>query len=172
MQYIIRQATIEDKKGIYNLYLKVANVVGGIARKKHELSLEYIENKLILSLNSGVCFVVLDNGVIIAEIHSHKLNIDVFDHIVSELTIVVAPKYQRRGIGKKLFKTFLTHIENYRKDILRVELIVRESNSKAINLYTKLGFKKEGELSKRIFNGTEFESDIPMAWFNPNFKKE
>lgn len=49
--------------------------------------------------------------------------------------------------------------------------IVRESNAKAIALYEKLGFVKEGALKMRIKNeNNSFESDIPMGWMNPNYK--
>ena len=55
---------------------------------------------------------------------------------------------------------------------MRVELISRESNLKAISLYESLGFTREGKLDRRIRNNkNELEADIPMAWFNPNFKK-
>lgn len=34
----------------------------------------------------------------------------------------------------------------------------------------RLFFKIEGRLEKRIrSNEDDFESDIPMAWFNPNY---
>jgi len=49
--------------------------------------------------------------------------------------------------------------------IIRVELIARESNQKAIRMYEAVGFKKEGRLEKRIRSvGSGFEADIPMAW--------
>jgi putative acetyltransferase len=52
-----------------------------------------------------------------------------------------------------------------------VELISRESNLKAISFYESLGFTREGKFEKRVrSNESEFEADIPMAWFNPNFK--
>jgi ribosomal protein S18 acetylase RimI-like enzyme len=60
----------------------------------------------------------------------------------------------------------LDDIQLNRPDILRVELIARESNSKAIQLYEKLGFKIEGRFENRISNdNNSFEADIPMAWF-------
>jgi ribosomal protein S18 acetylase RimI-like enzyme len=85
----------------------------------------------------------------------------------------VDSNYQGKGFGKKLFQTLLDYIMESRNDIFRVELIARESNIKAIKLYEHLGFKIEGRLVNRIKNNDNFfEADIPMAWFNPNFKQQ
>jgi ribosomal protein S18 acetylase RimI-like enzyme len=65
----------------------------------------------------------------------------------------------------------LDFVKNNRPDILRIELISRESNLKAIAFYESLGFHREGKLEKRIsYSKNDFEADIPMAWFNPNFE--
>jgi len=75
-------------------------------------------------------------------------------------------------VGRMIFTHLQDLIINDRPDILRVELISRETNLKAISFYESLGFKREGKLEKRIsYIENEFEADIPMAWFNPNFKK-
>lgn len=81
-------------------------------------------------------------------------------------------EYQGKGLGKIFFETVLDYIMENRNDIFRVELIARESNTKAIKLYEDIGFKIEGRLVNRIKNNeNNFEADIPMAWFNPNFKQ-
>ena len=65
---------------------------------------------------------------------------------------------------------FLQEIQENHLDVLRIEIIARESNP-ALKLYEKMGFKKEGRFEHRIrgIHG-KFEADIPMAWINPNFK--
>ena len=88
-----------------------------------------------------------------------------------ELTILVHPKYQNRKIGRSLFTKLLEHVTSSCPHILRVELLVRESNARAIELYASLGFKQEGRLENRIQSKPgKFEADIQMAWFNPNYK--
>ena len=74
-----------------------------------------------------------------------------------------------KGIGSKLITAFLQEIQDNHPDILRVEIIARESNP-ALKLYEKIGFKKEGRCEYRIrgIHGN-FEADIPMAWINPSF---
>jgi ribosomal protein S18 acetylase RimI-like enzyme len=173
-EYKTKFAKLVDKEKIFRLYQAVARNLGGIAREADEISLEYISHNLQNALKTGVCLVI-DNPhnaeEIVAEIHCYKLTPKVFSHVLSELTIVVHPDFQKLGLGKLIFTSLLQHIEENRKDILRVELIARESNQKAIAFYEKIGFKIEGRFEKRIDNKTkDFEADIPMAWFNKNFE--
>ncbi len=105
-----------------------------------------------------------DNGEIIGEIHAYRTGLRVFDHVLTNLTIVVSPGYQGRGIGKKLFDRLLETAEKS-DDILRVELIARESNKKAISFYKQLGFQIEGTLRNKIKDSMgNLESDIIMGW--------
>lgn len=175
MNFITRFANLEDAKNILNLYKKVSKTIGGIARTESEISEEYVLNNLKKSITNGVCLVIEESNTsqLIAEIHCYKLEPKVFNHLLSELTVVVNPEYQNQGLGKLLFTSLLELVETKRTDILRIELIARESNTKAIQFYEKLGFKIEGRFEKRIDNGTQnFEADIPMAWFNKNYSHE
>ncbi|MBS1787546.1 MAG: GNAT family N-acetyltransferase [Acidobacteria bacterium] len=164
---IIKSAKPEDRNAIAELYLTVAAIEGGLARTAEEISEAYVAQFLRKSLESGFCLVARENldGPIIGEIHSYALGPRVFAHVLGELTIAVHPAKQGLGIGKKLFTEMLRRIEQERPDILRVELIARESNRKAIEFYQKLGFKIEGRFENRIRSiGGGYEADIPMAW--------
>lgn len=170
-QFLIRKSHLEDVNEIFELYKSVSKIAGGLARTETEITKAYVENFSKKSLESGLQFVAVDNfnaQKIMAEIHCYKLDPMVFRHILSELTIAVDPGYQGRGLGKILFQTLLGDVQVNRPEIVRVELIARETNLRAIQLYEKLGFKTEGRLEKRINNSdSSFEADIPMAWF-PN----
>lgn len=164
---ILSSATREDTAAIFALYQAVAAIEGGLARTAEEISEEYIAHFLSKSLESGFCLVARESldGPIIGEIHSYALGPRVFAHVLGELTIAVHPAKQGLGIGKLLFTELLRMVEQERPDILRVELIARESNRKAIEFYQKLGFKVEGRFENRIRSvGGGFEADIPMAW--------
>ena len=159
-----------DKEKLFNLYKNVAKDIGGVARTFDEINKTYINTIIKYSSKSGIHLVVnhpTNENQLIGEIHCYKLQPNVFNHVLSELTVVVAKQFQGKGIGKQLFNTLLKKIETERKDILRVELIVRESNIKAIDFYKQFGFKIEGKLENRINSGNgTFEADIPMAWIN------
>jgi ribosomal protein S18 acetylase RimI-like enzyme len=170
-----RHADSNDIYKIYALYKKVATETTGLARSASEITEQYIHEVMKNSNDSGVEFVI-DNpdnpNEIVAEIHCYKLVPKVFNHVLSELTIAVDPNHQGKGLGRMIFTHLLDFIMNNRKDILRVELISRESNLKAISFYESLGFSREGRFEKRIsYSRNKFEADIPMAWLNPNFEK-
>jgi len=120
-------------------------------------------------------------GAIIGEIHCYKPDLKCFDHMLSDLTIAVDPDCQGQGIGKALFTAVLDEVRANRKDILRVELLTADSNKRALAFYQSLGFTIEGRMPNRyrppasVANpgdppgATAFETDIPMAWMNPNY---
>ena len=170
---IIRQANLKDFQGIYSLYKKVAERTIGLARSDEEITTLYIQDFMKHATETGVELIIENpenKEEIIAEIHCYKLKPKVFSHILSELTIVVDPDFHGKGIGKSIFKHLLELIKKHRKDILRVELIARESNNKAIEFYKKIGFNVEGRLENRVKNNyNNFEADIIMAWFNPGY---
>ncbi len=65
--------------------------------------------------------------------------------------IAILPEYRGRGIAKKI----MLYAEDGLQDLKFISLEVRVSNTKAINLYEKLGFKQVG-LRKRFYeNPTE-----------------
>lgn len=161
----VRRAIQEDRIAIYHLYLEVAKIPGGIARTVSEITFEYIDRFLQQAFKAGIILVYEDSGQIVGEIHTYPLGPNIFSHVLGELTIVVSPNAQGKGVGRSLFKTLLHTVEREFPAINRVELMARESNEKAIRFYETLGFKKEGRLEDRVrsVNGG-FEADIPMAW--------
>jgi ribosomal protein S18 acetylase RimI-like enzyme len=172
---LLRPGEPGDKARILSLYKKVSRSNDGLARTYDEITEDYVEEFVTKALRDGLQFVMEDpdSHDIIGEIHCYKLSPKVFGHILSELTIAVDPDHQGRGIGKALFRALLKDVMENRKDILRIELIARESNKKAIEFYQRLGFVVEGRLTNRIRKGgAGFEADIPMSWMNPNYLTE
>lgn len=168
----IKKSKIEYWPEILALYRQVAQISGNLARSSEEISGEYVKNFLKKSQSTGISLIAFTGMNIVGEIHAYKLDLKVFSHVLSELTIAVHPDFQGKGIGRALFSTLLDEIKTSRREILRVELISRESNKKAIRFYESLGFRQEGRLENRIdSSGGIFEADIPMGWINPDFKK-
>lgn len=169
-----RTAQSDDVSRLVKLYKAVAQMEGGIARVEQEISESYVSNYLEKSLASGLIIVGEnpdDPEELVAEVHAYKAGIKVFNHVLGDLTIVVHPKFQRMKIGRTIFTIFLEEVGRNRPDIGRVELIAREGNLKAIELYQSLGFQIEGRLEMRIKTPDgNYEADIPMGWQNPNFE--
>lgn len=168
MELQTRSMQRSDAYALLNLYLEIAARPGTFARAVSELSPEYINETMDRVLDGGAGMVALhpeEPKSLIGFIWARKLGPKVFDHILSDLTIGVHPDYQRKGVGRRLFLDFLEHVTDQRPDILRVELVVRESNQHAIGFYESLGFRREGVFEFRIRNENgSFEADIPMAW--------
>jgi ribosomal protein S18 acetylase RimI-like enzyme len=169
-----RTADADDLPRLVKLYKAVARVEGGIARLEHEVTEEYVKNFLYKSLANGIIIVGEnpDNAdELIASIHGYKAGIKVFDHVLGDVTILVHPKFQGKKIGRTILTIFLEDIGHNRMDIGKVELIAREGNLKAIQLYQSLGFKVEGRMEMRIKTPHHtYEADIPMGWQNPNYE--
>ena len=139
---------------------------GGLARRVDEISHDYIQGNYANSRSRGVAFIARAHGRIAGEIHAYRPVPRVFSHVLSDLTIAVHPDFQNRGVGRLLFTTLLEEVAAKHPDIVRVELIARESNQHAIRFYESLGFVIEGSMLNRI-NSVDggFEADIPMAWY-------
>ena|SRR5690349_21571504 len=169
-----RIAGVEDLPALVKLYKAVARLEDGIARLEHEITEDYVLTFIQRSLTTGLIIVgenPNDPNELIAEIHAYKPGIKVFDHVFSDLTLVVHPQHHGKKIGRTIFTIFLEEVARNRPDIGKVELITRESNLRAIALYQSLGFRIEGRLEMRLKTTKDaYEADIPMGWQNPNYE--
>jgi len=176
LKYVIREGNTSDLHKIVALYRTVASRSGGIAREADEITEAYVRSFIEKSLESGIILTIEDPEdpeTLIAEVHTYKPGIKVFAHIFSDLTIAVHPDYQGKGIGKLLFGTLLQETESKHSEVMRVELLVRESNTKAIEFYKRFGFNIEGRLENRICDKTgKLEADIPMGWTRPACRQQ
>lgn len=163
----ITNVSLADCDELTQLYRDVAEIEGGLARTKSEIADDYAEHFVSKALTRGLILAARhsENGKIIGEIHASTPEPKVFAHVLGDLTIAVHPDFQGIGTGKALFTEFLNQVIQHRPEILRVELIARESNRKALAFYEKLGFRIEGRFEQRIRSvGGGYEADIPMAW--------
>ena len=113
--------------------------------------LESLGEKLLASelseKNNGVSFYVIENDdVVIGYIGRYY-----FFQEAEVLNFVVDESYQRQGYGQKLFDKMVEDM----KDVKKITLEVRASNIKAINFYTKNGFKQVGVRKKYYKNGED-----------------
>ena len=164
----IRATVAGDSGPVFELYKRVAAEPGGLARLADDVDESYVADFLNASLSRGLSFVAELEGRIVGEVHGYSAGLFCFAHVLGELTIAVDPAAQGAGVGRALFERFMSTVREERPDLLRVELIVRESNERAIRFYESLGFTREGGFRNRIRNlDGSLEADIPMAWVRP-----
>ena len=72
--------------------------------------------------------------------------------LLTIVSLAVKPSYRRRGIGTALIKELEKRVHGKAK---RIELQVRVSNYPAIYLYEKLGYEREGKISRYYRNGED-----------------
>ncbi|MDF2556740.1 MAG: hypothetical protein K0R71_568 [Bacillales bacterium] len=76
--------------------------------------------------------------------------------------LMVHKDYQGMGVGKALLKTIIDIADNWLK-LVRVDLTVYVDNEKAIKLYKKFGFEKEGIIRKGSIRNGEYVDEFLMS---------
>jgi len=76
----------------------------------------------------------------------------------------IIPEHRGRGIGSRLLDQTLK--QAFANGFVRIELSLRADNKRAMRLYEKLGFVKEGVLRDAVFVDGEYHDTISMALIN------
>lgn len=165
---MIRKAAAGDRAQILALYKLVAAVPDGIARAPAEVTADYVEGFMHKAAAGGVELVWEEGGRVLGEIHASCPGIAALAHLLTDLTIAVAPAAQGRGIGRALFQALLGEVSAHMPHVHRVELFARAANERARGLYRSLGFVEEGRLRGRVNNALGVaEDDTIMGWLRP-----
>ena len=165
---LIRNATDSDAAQVRALYQEVARVPDGIARTPDEVTEAYVAGFMGRARDDGIELVAEEGGRIVGEIHASRVGIASLAHLLTDLTIAVAPSVQGKGLGRALFARLLHEVSTSMPHITRVELFARDSNVRARSLYASLGFVEEGRLRARVNNARgEAETDTVMGWIRP-----
>ncbi|MQR96008.1 GNAT family N-acetyltransferase [Fictibacillus phosphorivorans] len=157
LKVIIRKATEDDAQNMIEFY----NVVGGesdfLSFGANEFKRDLEEYKNYITATSKES----NSIILIAEIDSTIIGIATINSPQNERTkhvgtlgIVVSEAYTGIGLGKGLMNELLewARLNNITK---KINLVTNENNVKAIELYRKLGFEKEGLLKNdNFFKGT------------------
>jgi putative acetyltransferase len=83
--------------------------------------------------------------------------------------IMVHFDYQNNGVGTALMKALMDIADNWLM-LVRVELTVFEDNKKAIYLYEKFGFVKEGIKRLGGIRAGKYVNELLMARINPSMQ--
>ncbi|MBC5733916.1 GNAT family N-acetyltransferase [Flavonifractor sp. DFI.6.63] len=85
---------------------------------------------------------------------------------VGSIGLFVHTDYQNQGVGTALMKAILDLADNWLM-LVRVELEVFADNERAIRLYEKFGFEKEGLLRMTTVRCGQYADEYKMARLRP-----
>lgn len=89
-------------------------------------------------------------------------------HRNAEFQIIIDPAYQGKGYASKATKLAMEYAFNI-LNLYKLYLLVDQENEKAIHIYSKLGFVKEGLLHHEFFVNGEYRDVIRMCTFQDHF---
>ena len=96
-------------------------------------------------------------------------NIDYLNQKSDFFIMIGNSEHRGKGIGYFATKEILNHAFN-NLNINRVELIVLKENTRAINLYKKVGFIQEGIKRQCIFKNGKFVDVVIMSLLRDDYK--
>jgi diamine N-acetyltransferase len=96
------------------------------------------------------------------------LNIDFINRKTDFYIQIGNRSHWGKGIGRDATVQMIHHaFDNL--NLNRVQLVVLSTNKRAINLYKKIGFKKEGVLRQSVYKNGDFIDLVLMAIFKDDF---
>jgi len=171
MEFSIRPVEIGDVKGI-NALRRMPGVfenILGIPSERVKRSEDFIAN-LDSNHHQLVAVTKLKNGEeLIIGTAGLTVNASPRTRHSGSIGIMVHKDYQNMGVGTALMKALLDIADNWLM-LVRVELTVFEDNERAIHLYEKLGFEKEGLMRFAAIRNGKYVNQYIMARINPSYK--
>ena len=157
---MIRKITEQDFDFIYELYMHPE--VNGYLLYEPMPAHEFKDIFKDL-LNKSIVYIFEDNGTATGMFKLVPLTYRM-SHVAYLGGLAIHPSFSGKGLGLMMIKEILAHARE--QGFLRVELSVLPNNEKAIRLYEKAGFEKEGVLRKYSHFKKEniFLDEIIMSW--------
>lgn len=172
MDFIIRPIAIGDGKGINELRRMpgVFENILGIPSERVKRSEDFIINMdsnnhqlvAVAKTQSGEDIIIGTVGLIV--------NANPRTRHSGSIGIMIHKDYQNMGVGTALIQAIIDIADNWLM-LIRVELGVFEDNERAIHLYEKFGFEKEGLKRLAAVRNGKYENEYIMARINPTYTK-
>ena len=172
MEFMIRPVEISDARGI-NMLRRMPGVfenILGIPSERVKRNEDFIMNMD----SEHHQFVAIgkdknENDIIIGTAGLMVSTIPRMRHSGS-VGIMIHKDYQDMGVGTALMNALIDIADNWLM-LIRVELSVFADNERAIHLYEKLGFEKEGIKKFASIRNGIYENEYSMARIHPSYKK-
>ncbi len=172
MEFYIRPIKVGDGKGINELRRMpgVFENILGIPSERISSNEDYIVN---LDANQHQ-FVALckneNNEEILIGTAGLSVNANHRLRHSGSLGIMIHRDFQNQGVGTALMNAMIDMADNWLM-LVRLELTVFEDNERAIHLYEKFGFKKEGIKRLSGIRSGKYENEYLMGRINPSFEE-
>jgi L-phenylalanine/L-methionine N-acetyltransferase len=157
---MVRPATLNDFDFIYSLYFHPEVNSFLLYEMMDKPLFKPIYEELMLK---NIKFIFEENGqpVGMFKLYAHSYRTD---HIGYLGGLAVHPDFSGKGFGVKMMQEIL--YLGKEKGFLRIELSTATTNTRAIALYEKLGFEREGILKKytHLKSENRFLDELMMAY--------
>jgi len=164
-KYIIRDASVKDAEQMIAYLDKIATESDNLTFGPGEIDIKLEDEiKIIESAFSSTkeLFIVAEvDGLIIANLTFRAGKRPRLEH-TGEFGISVLKEFWGNGIGKALLHSLIEWAQAS-PVVRKVNLRVREDNEKAIALYEKMGFQREGLILRDMLIGEEFTNSVCMG---------
>jgi putative acetyltransferase len=160
----IRQAIIQDAPTIAAAEAETARQPGLLVSRPGEIPIEAYTSKIQALADRGRYIVAEKNGHLVGHALLDPMGLNAVSHVF-RLTIVAHPGNLGRGVGTAMLADLLQWAESDPR-VGKIELLVRATNTPAIQLYERFGFTQEGRFRSRIkLPDGQMIDDVAMAWF-------
>jgi RimJ/RimL family protein N-acetyltransferase len=167
MKVEIREAVPEDAQALIRhikLLTAEPNIPLPLAPDEFKYTVDEERKMLAESRGSDTSLFLLAfaDGVLVGELTCRATSSNRAQRHVAILGMSVAAAWRGKGIGAQLLERAIKWAKQS-NTIKRIELRVFATNDRAIRLYTKSGFVREGVLKKAAFRDGEFHDTVIMA---------
>ncbi|HVJ63793.1 MAG TPA: GNAT family N-acetyltransferase [Bdellovibrionota bacterium] len=166
MNLHIRSARESDAAPLCEAERYWASQGGYLISQPEELLVDAFSKKIhSLTHHPNAQYVVLENEhhQLLGHALLEPLLLKALAHTV-RLSIVIHYGNEGKGLGGVLLKHLIDWAKGH-QNIEKVELLVRATNHRAIQLYESFGFLEEGRHRKRVKVGNLYLDDIAMGLF-------
>lgn len=132
----------------------------------NEVDEKWFDNYMNNRSNTVRCAIIIKNNF------AGLITLSNIDHLnrTSCLHIMIKEEYQNLGVGSIVIKKMLKHAF-YNLNLNRVELEVLYDNIRAIHVYEKNGFKKEGVRRQIVYKNGKYVDLINMSILKSEYEE-
>ena len=170
MEFVIRPVEVSDARGI-NLLRRMPGVfenILGIPSERVKRNEDFIMSMdsnhhqmvAITKDNNGEDILIGTAGLMVSANLRMRHS--------GSIGLMIHKDYQNMGVGTALMKALIDIADNWLM-LIRVDLDVFEDNERAIHIYEKLGFEKEGLKKLASIRNGKYINEYTMARIHPSY---